>query len=66
MTKPQAYGWGFSELEIDRDMLGIGKIGIVKAAGVYPDGTPFVIPTEPRPWSASGRCAAVSSPPSGR
>jgi type VI secretion system protein ImpJ len=42
----QAYGWGFTELEIDRDMLGIGKIGIVKAAGVFPDGTPFVIPTE--------------------
>ena len=39
-----------TELEIERDLLGIGKLGLRRARGVFPDGTPFVMPdTEPLP-----------------
>lgn len=37
-------GWGFEELELDRDILAIGKLAIRRARGVFPDGTPFAIP----------------------
>jgi type VI secretion system protein ImpJ len=37
-------GWGFEELELDRDLLAIGKLAIKRAKGVFPDGTPFSIP----------------------
>lgn len=40
------YGWGFSDLQLDRQQLGIGKIVIAKARGVFPDGTPFNIPDD--------------------
>ncbi|SEW01595.1 type VI secretion system baseplate subunit TssK [Luteibacter sp. 329MFSha] len=36
--------WGFDELEIERDLLAIGKLGIRRARGVFPDGTPFSMP----------------------
>ncbi|KLD78320.1 type VI secretion protein [Xanthomonas hyacinthi DSM 19077] len=36
--------WGFDELEIERDLLSIGKLGIRRARGVFPDGTPFSMP----------------------
>lgn len=38
--------WGFTDLQIDPGMLGIGKIAITQAAGVFPDGTPFRMPTD--------------------
>jgi type VI secretion system protein ImpJ len=42
--------WGFSELELERDLLSIGKLGVRRAAGVFPDGTPFTIPdNDPAP-----------------
>jgi len=47
-----AYGWGFTELAIERDFLAIGKLGLRGAAGVCPDGTPFRMPDDdplPRP-----------------
>lgn len=40
----QAQGWGFSELELETDLLAIGKLGIRRARGVFPDGTPFAMP----------------------
>ncbi|MBA2354299.1 MAG: type VI secretion system baseplate subunit TssK [Acidobacteria bacterium] len=40
------YGWGFTELELERDFLGIGKFGIRRASGVFPDGTPFRMPDD--------------------
>ena len=44
------YAWGFTELEIERDLLAIGKLGIRRARGVFPDGTPFAMPeNEPLP-----------------
>jgi len=40
------HAWGFEELEIDRDLLGIGKLAVKRASGVFPDGTPFAIPEQ--------------------
>jgi type VI secretion system protein ImpJ len=36
--------WGFVELEIERDLLAIGKLGLRRARGIFPDGTPFSMP----------------------
>lgn len=41
--------WGFETLAIDAASLEIGKLAIVEAAGVLPDGTPFSFPTEDPP-----------------
>ena len=40
------YTWGFSELELETDLLAIGKLGIKHARGVFPDGTPFSMPAD--------------------
>lgn len=37
----QGFFWGFDELEIDRDLLALGKIALLSASGVMRDGTPF-------------------------
>ncbi|MBF8163686.1 type VI secretion system baseplate subunit TssK [Pseudomonas mendocina] len=41
-----AGGWGFSELQLDTALLTQGKLAILSARGVLPDGTPFDIPGE--------------------
>src|SRR5690606_4976206 len=42
--------WGFTELEIERDLLAVGKLALRRAVGVFPDGTPFRMPDdEPLP-----------------
>ena len=41
-----AFGWGFSGLELDESLHRNGKLGLRRACGVLPDGTPFVVPTE--------------------
>ncbi|HEY5809808.1 MAG TPA: type VI secretion system baseplate subunit TssK [Povalibacter sp.] len=42
--------WGFTEVQIERDLLAIGKLGLKRASGVFPDGTPFSMPDdEPLP-----------------
>jgi type VI secretion system protein ImpJ len=38
------YPWGFSHLEIDRDLAQQSKFALRRAAGIMPDGTPFDIP----------------------
>jgi type VI secretion system protein ImpJ len=38
--------WGFTEIELERDFLSIGKFGLKRAAGVFPDGTPFRMPDD--------------------
>lgn len=38
------YPWGFSHLEIDRDLAQQSKFAVRRAAGIMPDGTPFAIP----------------------
>lgn len=41
-----SHSWGFTELELERDLLTIGKLGLRRAAGVFPDGTPFRMPED--------------------
>jgi type VI secretion system protein ImpJ len=38
------FAWGFTELELDEGLLSLGKIGISRASGLLPDGTPFSMP----------------------
>lgn len=38
------HAWGFAELVLDEATLALGRVGILRAAGVLPDGTPFSIP----------------------
>jgi type VI secretion protein, VC_A0114 family len=46
----RSHSWGFTEVEIERDLLAIGKLGLRRARGVFPDGTPFTMPeNEPLP-----------------
>jgi type VI secretion system protein ImpJ len=40
------FPWGFAELKLDEQMLGLGKISIASARGVLPDGMPFNMPAE--------------------
>lgn len=40
------YPWGFSALEIDRDLAQQAKFSVRRAAGIMPDGTPFDIPAD--------------------
>ena len=40
----RSHGWGLTELQIDREMLGTGRFSIVRCSGVFEDGTPFSIP----------------------
>jgi len=39
-------GWGFTELEFERDLLATGKLAVRRARGVLPDGTPFSMPDD--------------------
>jgi type VI secretion system protein ImpJ len=40
------HSWGLTEVELERDFLAIGKFGLRRAAGVFPDGTPFRMPED--------------------
>jgi type VI secretion system protein ImpJ len=40
------YPWGFTRLQLDAQMLKLGKVGIRSACGVFPDGTPFDMPED--------------------
>src|SRR5688572_4914172 len=40
------FGWGFSELELELSLLAEGKLALRHAAGVFPDGTPFRMPSD--------------------
>jgi len=40
------HSWGFKEIELERDLLSIGKFALQRAAGVFPDGTPFRMPDD--------------------
>ena len=39
-----AHAWGFFELVLDEGALSLGRLGITRASGILPDGTPFSIP----------------------
>ncbi|MEE9491891.1 MAG: type VI secretion system baseplate subunit TssK [Gammaproteobacteria bacterium] len=43
------FAWGFSDLQLDQQLLGLGKIAITRASGIFPDGTPFCIPDDDEP-----------------
>ncbi|KAG9598605.1 hypothetical protein KCV01_g8616, partial [Aureobasidium melanogenum] len=48
------WSWGFEELELEYELLSIGKLGIRRARGVFPDGTPFSMPDrDPLPQPVS-------------
>ncbi len=38
--------WGITEMLVDRDLLATGRFALASAAGVFEDGTPFVLPGE--------------------
>lgn len=40
------YSWGLQELELETDLLAVGKLGLRSARGVFPDGTPFCMPAD--------------------
>jgi type VI secretion system protein ImpJ len=42
----RSHSWGFIELELEHDLLAIGKVGLRRATGVLPDGTPFRLPDD--------------------
>jgi type VI secretion system protein ImpJ len=63
------YPWGFSALEIDRDLAQQAKFSLRRATGVLPDGTPFDIPADSPlpppvevPESAAGQLAWITMP----
>lgn len=41
--------WGFHDLQLDPDALSLGKILIISASGIFPDGTPFHLPGQGQP-----------------
>lgn len=46
-TRPlSSGGWGFSQLTLDHGLLAQGKLAILSAQGLLPDGTPFNIPQD--------------------
>jgi type VI secretion system protein ImpJ len=45
----RGYSWGFKHLQLDQQLLGMGRIAIAAARGVFPDGTPFNIPDDDEP-----------------
>lgn len=45
----RGYGWGFTELRLNREMLSLGRIAIDSARGVLEDGTPFSLPEDADP-----------------
>jgi type VI secretion system protein ImpJ len=38
------FAWGFADFELDEGLLALGKVGLARASGVLPDGTPFSMP----------------------
>jgi len=49
----RAFNWGLTQLELDPQLLKLGKVAITNARGIFPDGTPFDIPNDtssPKPY----------------
>jgi type VI secretion system protein ImpJ len=46
-TGPHA--WGFFELALDESLLAVGRVGVSRATGLLPDGTPFSVPQHDAP-----------------
>jgi type VI secretion system protein ImpJ len=63
------YPWGFSTLEIDRDLAQQSKFSLRRATGILPDGTPFDLPGDSPipdaldvPDTAAGQTVWLSMP----
>jgi type VI secretion system protein ImpJ len=41
-----AYAWGIHQLDLDKELLKLGKISLIRASGIFPDGTPFSFPDQ--------------------
>jgi type VI secretion system protein ImpJ len=41
--------WGVSRLEVDEHQLAVGKVALLAAQGIMPDGTPFSLPADDDP-----------------
>lgn len=55
------YWYGFADLELNQEFLSFGKIAVVRARGIMPDGTVFNIPHDqppPEPLSIADATAA--------
>ena len=39
-----AYAWGINQLDLDQELLNLGKISLIRSSGIFPDGTPFSFP----------------------
>lgn len=44
-----AHAWGYFELALDEGLLALGRLGVARASGILPDGTPFSIPRHDAP-----------------
>ena len=42
----RVFNWGLTKLELDPQLLKLGKVAILKAQGIFADGTPFDIPND--------------------
>ena len=40
----QPYAWGFQTLVLDESQFAMGRVAVLRASGVMPDGTPFSMP----------------------
>jgi type VI secretion system protein ImpJ len=57
MSAATPHAWGFAELVLDEALLATGSLAILRARGVLPDGTPFVMPEVdalPAPYAVPG------------
>lgn len=57
----QPFDWGLSHLEVERESLRNGRVALLAARGVLPDGTPFSAPDEdplPAPRAIEGHFGA--------
>jgi len=57
----QPFEWGLTGLELDREALRNGRLALVEARGVFPDGTAFAVPAEdaaPAPRAIEGHFTA--------
>jgi type VI secretion system protein ImpJ len=53
----QPYAWGFAEVVLDEAQLALGRVALLRASGVLPDGTTFSIPDTdalPAPYAVPG------------
>ncbi len=48
----RGHGWGIESFQFDEQLLTLGKLSILEAKGIFPDGTPFEMPDDDDPAAA--------------